>query len=122
MASGYGSRTLTQSAAHTLFSSKENASALSLSNEKRYVQAEGNDLRELSEAKVGVPTTSENVGNTISGVLRDNSGPTRGSYAVRCGTKILHFTGSNLHLEEEGVLQRPKAFKRMPQTTSFTLV
>ena len=64
--------------------SKETASALSLSNEKRLVQSVDNDLRELSE----------NVGSTTSGVLRDNSGPTRGSDANLCGTQILHFTGS----------------------------
>ena len=94
VASGYGSRTLTQSAAHLLICSKENASALSLVNEKRHVKSGDSCLRELSETKAGVPKTSENVDNTTSGVLRDNSGPTRGSHAVEGVAKITSFTGS----------------------------
>ena len=81
VASGYGSRTLTQSAAHVLNGSKENASVSSLSNEKRLVQSGDNDLRELSETKVGVPMTPETY-----------SRPTRGSYAVEGVAKTPSFT------------------------------
>ena len=108
VASGYGSRMLTQSAAHVLLSSKENASAISLSSEKRLVKSD-NDFWALPETKVGVPKTPEN-----------NSGPTRGSDANLCGTQILHFTGSSLQSVEDGALKRQKAFNSMPKTSCFT--
>ena len=91
VASGYGSRTLIQSAAHVPNGSKENASALSLLNEKRLVQNDDNDLRELSETRVGVPKASDVMGDATSEVLRDNSGPTRGSYAEIIGPKTTCF-------------------------------
>ena len=132
VASGYGSRTLVQSAAHMLNGSKETASALSLLNEKRLVQTTDNDLRELSETGVGVPETSENVDSTTSGVLRDRttgfktccftgSGPTRGSDANECGTQILLFTGSNLQSVKDGVLKRQNLFEGVAKFSSFTL-
>ena len=67
VASGYGSRTLTNTAAHTLQSNEDN------------------DLRKLSETKVEVPETSD-----------VNSGPTRGSDAETIGTKLSYFTGSTV--------------------------
>ena len=65
-ASGYGSRTLTQSAAHVLNGSKENASALSSLNEKRHVKSGDSCLRGLSEIEVGVPRSSKNSSNPQS--------------------------------------------------------
>ena len=59
VASGYGSRTLTKSAAHALQSSTNIASALSSSYEKIHAQIVDNDLRELSETKAEVPETPE---------------------------------------------------------------
>ena len=91
VASGYGSRTLTHSAAHMLKSSKENASALSSLDEKSYVQMVDNDLRELSETQIGVPKASDKVDNTTSGVLRDQMVESKKNGAM---PKSSHFTGS----------------------------
>ena len=55
--------------------SKENASALSLLDEKRQVQIIDNDLRELSETKVGDPKRFSD----------EDSRPTRGSDAEIIG-------------------------------------
>ena len=86
--SGYGSRTLTHSAAYVLEGNTYNTSSLSSKCEKRHIQNGDNDLRELSETKVGVPTTPETY-----------SRPTRGSdaemvEAFESGTmpKSCHFT------------------------------
>ena len=54
VALGYGSRTLTHSAAYVLEGSKHNTSSLSSKHEKIHIQSSDNDLRELSETKVGV--------------------------------------------------------------------
>ena len=70
VASGYGSRTLTQSAAHLLKESKENASALSFENEKRLVQSD-NGLWALSETEVKDPKRFSDA----------NGRPTKGSDA-----------------------------------------
>ena len=72
MASGYGSRTLTYSAAHVLDSSKDHSSSL------------------LGEASPSV----------------DGRAPVEES--LNSGTQITTLTGSNLHLEKVGVLQRRK--------------
>ena len=102
VASGYGPGTLTQSAAHVLIGSKENASASSLLNEKRTVQID-NDLWPLSETKVGVPMTSENVDNTTLGVLRDRT----------TGLKTCCLTGSTTPV-------LPQTKNEEVKSTSFT--
>ena len=84
VASGYGSRTLTHSAAHMLVDNKENPSSL-LS-------------KAISPKMDRIPVVES----------RDS------------GIQITTFTGSNLHLAKEGVLQRPKAFNSMPKLTCFT--
>ena len=103
-----------QSAVHVLNGSKENASALSLLNEKRLVRND-NGLGALAETRVGVPLTSENVVSTTSGVLQDNNGPTRGSCAVEDVAKNTSFTGSTVSVMPENKL---KGTKSVP----FTLV
>ena len=99
VASGYGSRTLTQSAAHMLKNSKENASALSLANEKSYVQMGDNDLRELSETQIGVPVTPEHERSVVQ---------------TTC------FTGSNLQSVEDGLLKRQNLNGGVAKITSLT--
>ena len=66
VASGYGSKPLTNSAAHVLNRSTDHASALSSLHEKITTHIVDNDLRELSETQVEVPETSDNTGNTVS--------------------------------------------------------
>ena len=80
--SGYGSKTLTHSAAYVLEGSKHNASSLSSKHEKIHIQNGDNDLRELSETKVGDPKRFSKL----------NSGPTRGSNAEIIGTNLTCFT------------------------------
>ena len=110
VASSYGSRTLTHSAVHVLQSSKDHASALSSLHEKIHTQNNDNGLWELSETKVGdskrLPKIDPLVGR---------------SDAKLCGTQIQHFTGSNLHLAKEGVLQRQNPFQSVGKTIPFTI-
>ena len=110
VASGYGSRTLTHSAAYVLEGSKHNASALSSKHEKIHTQFVDSDVKELSKTRIGDSERFSNV----------NSGPTRGSYAVEGVSKIPLFTGSHLRLEKDRVLQRQKAFNSMPKLSCFT--
>ena len=68
VASGYGSRTLTHSAAYVLEGSTHHTSAPSSKYEKIHTQNGDNDLRELSETRIGDPKRFSNA----------NSGPTKG--------------------------------------------
>ena len=81
VASGYGSRTLTHSAAHALVDNKENASALSSLYEKIDIQNDDNGLGELLETGIGDPKKSPKIDPLVGR-----------SDANLCGTQILHFT------------------------------
>ena len=104
MASGYGSRTLIQSAVHVLNSSKENASALSSGNEKRHVRSD-DDLWALSETGIGDPERSPKIDPLVGR-----------SDANLCGTQILHFTGSTSgpELRSSGGQDSPKINQNRP--------
>ena len=91
VASGYGSRTLTHSAAYVLEGGTHHTSSFSSKHEKIHIQNGDNDLRELSETQVGVPETSDNI----------DSRPTRGPDAEMVEANkhgavpnTCHFTGS----------------------------
>ena len=101
----------THSAAHVLDNSKDHSSALSSWHEKIYTQYSDNDLRELSETQVGYPKSCHFTGSTVSVMPEDK----RSVMNLTCST------GSNLHLEKEGALQRRKLFNRMPKFSTFTL-
>ena len=101
---------LTHSAAYVLRDSNTHASALSSAYEKITTQNEDNDLRGLSDTRVGIPETSDYIGNTTSGVFENKVSV----------TKMTYFTGSNFQLAKEGVIQRPTAFNSMPKSCCFT--
>ena len=88
VASGYGSRTLTQSAAHMLFGSKENAS--SLQNEARSLEVSGIPVLESRDR--GTKMTSF-IGSTVSVMPIDQMDRTK---AIGATPKSSHFTLSSV--------------------------
>ena len=110
-ASGYGSKTLTHFAAYVLDSSKDHASALSSLHEKIHTQSGDNNLWELLETQVGYPRSPLFTGSTVS-VMPEHK------HSV---IKTTCFTGNNLQLGKEGVLQRQNPFQGVGKILPFTI-
>ena len=54
-------------------------------------------------------------------MLRDNSGPTRGSYAVEGVAKNPSVTGSTVSVMPQDQMVRTKAIGAMPKSSHFTV-
>ena len=80
--------------AYVLRDDNTRVSALSSLYEKIHTQSVDNDLRELSETKVGDPKRFSDV----------HSGPTKGSDANECGTQILLFTLDSVIFSEKFIV------------------
>ena len=67
-------------------------------------------LDHSNDPAIGYPETNSQVGDTTSKVLENEVSV----------IKMASFTGSHLHLDKEGVLQRRSPFEGVAKNTNFT--